>query len=465
VRRRTRWPALLAAGFLAVGTSSCVDGLPTDVVAAAADIPVHFAVAAAARLSGDEQDALSQAFDRLDRIRIRLFRQGETDPFLDTLVLVQPGQDEYAIELSISGEDAEQPLSLDLTGAVGEVELFGTSVTVTVRASRDSSAPGASDEIIQVPIRYTGPGLRGLVLDPDGRPATNLAVDLLSGGSVIQSNVTSAEGEYLFVDLQSGSYVVRVETAAGLVSCPAQREIGPIEEESKIVAGFKLSRTNCELTVLVLSGGDVDDTGDVISALAGRLPEGSFASSFVVVSPPSLDALLDYDVVLLFENGSYEHARTVGDRIAEYVGAGGNLVIGSFYWQNRSDGGYGNAGWGALEGLDPFSSTGGARYGPGSLGSLTPHPVTDGVSAVSVPRWWGGVGAKGGTQVVASWADGTPLAGVATRAGGQRMVGISAFPGLSGGSPGLAALYANALRWAGGAGGPSRVSTVRGLSR
>jgi hypothetical protein len=116
------------------------------------------------------------------------------------------------------------------------------------------------------------------------------------------------------------------------------------------------------------------------------------------VKPPSLSSLLKYDAILLYENGTCEHANEVGDRVAEYVGAGGNLVIGSFYWQNRSDSGLGHPGWGALEGLDVFSSSGGAVYGPESLDSVTPHPITEGVSEITADRWWGSVSA-GGTVV------------------------------------------------------------------
>lgn len=226
------------------------------------------------------------------------------------------------------------------------------------------------------------------------------------------------------------------------------------------MGGFKLSRTDCRLEILVLSGGDVDDTGSVIGGLAGSIPEASFASEFVVVSPPSLSTLLQYDAILLYENGSYEHAVSVGNRVAEYIGAGGNVVIGSFYWQNRSDSGFGHQGWGALEGLDPFSSTGGAVYGEGSLGSVTPHPITEGVSDFTVDRWWGGVAANGGTTLVASWEDGSPLAGFVTGQGGQRIVAISSFP--AGTSGDLTTLWVNAVRWAAGAGGPTRAATPGG---
>ena len=61
--------------------------------------------------------------------------------------------------------------------------------------------------------------------------------------------------------------------------------------------------------------------------------------------------------------------------------------------------------------------------------------------------------------VMSSWADGTPLAGFVTGSGGQRIVAISSFPGATSGD--LSRLWANALRCATGADGPTQAATVR----
>jgi len=447
-----RWLAV----FLPIWLAGCVDGLPTEMMPDALEMSLQFAVVTSSDLSSDEEDALRKAFDSLDQIRVTLFRPGESVPFVDTLIAVTPGQESYFLDILVSAEDVGEFLDVELVGSAGGVQLFASSLAVMVK---DPTLPaGTADQrsLISIPIRYIGPGLAGVILDPDGGPAVGLEVELLQGGQVVQTAITGGAGSYLFTDLQAGTYTVQVRLAAGLVSCPASRDIGPLTASSVVAGGFKLTRTNCALKILVLSGGDVDDNGSVIGALSAQMPEASFGSEFVVVSPPSLGSLLPYDAVVLYENGSYDHAAAVGDRIAEYVEAGGNLVIGSFYWQNRSDAGRGHPGWGNLEGMDAFSSTGGAVYGQGSLGDVSPHEITQGVSAFSVSRWWGGVSANGGTSVVASWADGTPLAGYAVGSGGQRIVAISAFPGLmGGGGGGLAKLWGNAVRWAASAGGPS----------
>ena len=73
--------------------------------------------------------------------------------------------------------------------------------------------------------------------------------------------------------------------------------------------------------------------------------------------------------------------------------------------------------------------------------------------------------AKGGTTVVARWADGVPLVGYAEGSSGQRLVGVSIFPGheSAGGVSGdFARLWQNAVVWAGQAGGPARTGPVGG---
>ena len=433
-------------------------------------VPIQFALENAANISADEQTAINNAFDVLDQLRIMVTRPGASGPFIDTLAAVEPGQDSYGVEVSIPLEENSVEVQVELIGSAGAIELFSAVAAVTISglsadtATADSTATGTDDTastsavVITLPIRYTGPGLRGLVLDPDGAPAQGLVVDLFQGEDLFQTAMTGVNGEYLFINLLPIPYVVRVRTDGGVVSCPSERDIAPVSELSRVVGGFRLSRTNCRLDVLVLGGGDVDNNGSVIGGLSGSIPEARFSSEFVVVNPPSLSSLLQYDAIVLYENGTYQHANRVGDRVAQYISAGGNVIIGSFYWQNRSDSGFGHPGWGALEGLDVFSSNGGAVYGPGSLGSVTPHPITEGVSEITTDRWWGGV--SGGGTVVASWADGTPLAGFEIGSSGQRVVAISSFPG--GMSGDLTKLWANTVRWAAVAGGPTQAAPPGG---
>jgi carboxypeptidase family protein len=451
--------------FPVLVVAACVDGVPTDLSdMAGPDIPLQFALVTQSSLSTDETEAINNAFDAIDQIRIRLFREGESEPFVDTLVTVVPGQDAYSIEIPVPAEDIGQEVAVEMAGSAGGVELFASTAEVTVTDAAATAGGAGEQPVVTLPIRYTGPGLAGTVIDPDGRPGVGMEVDLIQDGNVVQTTATSIEGDFLFTDLAGATYTVQVRVGEGLVSCPASRVVGPLTESTRVDGGFKLSRTNCTLKILVLSGGDLDDTGGVSGSLGAQIAEGQFSRDFVVVNPPSLGSLRSFDAIVLYENGSYDHATAVGDRIAQYVNAGGNLIIGSFYWQNRSDGGYGHPGWGALEGMDVLGSSGGTRYAQGSVGSLSEHPITDGVAPFSVPRWWGGV--SGGGNVVATWSDGTPLAAYSIHAGGQRVVAISAFPGLMGSADGeLAKLWGNAVRWAASAGGPNQNGVNSQLGR
>ena len=94
--------------------------------------------------------------------------------------------------------------------------------------------------MITLPIRYTGPGLRGLV--PDGAPAQGTLIDLFQGEDLVQSATTGANGEYLFTKLEPINYAVGVRTGDEIVACPALRNIEPSSMLSRIVGDFKLSR-------------------------------------------------------------------------------------------------------------------------------------------------------------------------------------------------------------------------------
>jgi hypothetical protein len=205
----------------------------------------------------------------------------------------------------------------------------------------------------------------------------------------------------------------------------------------------------------------------------------NFDTLEVRAQTPSLALLMQYPVVLLYEDGLFPNAPNVGDTVAAYVQGGGNLVIGTFYWQDRSDNVQfpNNYGWGQLETLDPFLGPYGSEYRPDSLspGSIVAHPMTAGITTLFVPSFHGGVMAKPGTTVLARWSDActlcapdtqTPLLGYRIEANGQRIVGVSLYPaypyyGNYGGD--FYRLWANVLDWA-SAGGPGTAGATTSAS-
>jgi len=197
-----------------------------------------------------------------------------------------------------------------------------------------------------------------------------------------------------------------------------------------------------------------------------KIAEVDFAWMDVSVNTPSISNVSAYDVVLLFEEGIFANAPNVGSTVYEYVMAGGNLVIGTFYEQDRSDINstitfWTPYGWGPLETIDPFTSdTKGCEYSYDELNvsSLVPHPITFGVQSLWSNNYNGGVHAKPSTVVVANWTgpnyvgEDCPLAGYRIQENGQRVVQISVYPATAslGNETGgdFYTLWANSLIWA-----------------
>jgi hypothetical protein len=200
-----------------------------------------------------------------------------------------------------------------------------------------------------------------------------------------------------------------------------------------------------------------------------KIPDIDFAYINISASTPSFSDLSAFNVVLLFEAGIFANAPNVGSAVYDYVRAGGNLVLGTFYEQDRSDinstlTGWTPNGWGPLETIDPFTSDGvGCAYSNDTLdvSSIVAHPITNGVQNLSCQSYQGGVHAKPGTVVVANWTglnylgEACPLAGYRILEDNQRVVQISIYPGYEPfnftGTEVVGdfyTLWANALKWA-----------------
>lgn len=169
-----------------------------------------------------------------------------------------------------------------------------------------------------------------------------------------------------------------------------------------------------------------------------KIPDVDFAWMDVESVTPTYADLSAFDVVLLFEDEMFDNAPNVGSAVYDFVRAGGNLVIGTFYEQDRSDTtGLTPFGWGPLETIDPFTSDGiGCEYSYDELNasSIVAHPITLGVGSLWCTEFHGGVHAKADTIVVANWTgpndlgEACPLAGYRVLEDNQRVVQISIYP-------------------------------------
>ena len=161
--------------------------------------------------------------------------------------------------------------------------------------------------------------------------------------------------------------------------------------------------------VAILSDNYATETAVNFSA---NVPGHTFTAINVSVSIPSLSVLTaNYDVLLLFEDNTFDNAPAVGNVVAAFANSGHTVVLGTFYDQDRSDASPPPPAtahsWGALETIDPNTTDGsGTSYAPRSLdpASIAAHPLTAGVTTLTAARFAGGNQAKPGTFVVAKWA-------------------------------------------------------------
>ncbi len=296
-----------------------------------------------------------------------------------------------------------------------------------------------------------------IALDGLGVGGTTVDFNTVDGGSFSQTPVvTDADGHASTIwtlGLTEGA-----QTATATLSGYGNPQVTfAATAESQIAASGN---------VLVLSN-YWSTNAVIVDSFPLHMPGLTFDTMNIAVQTPTVAFMRQYPVVLLYEDGLFSNAFNVGDSVAAYVQAGGNLVLGTFYWQDRSDNQvYTSLGWGALEDIDPFFAPQGSEYRPDSLdaASVVGHPLTQGVNSLWVNSYHGGVVAKPGTTVLARWSDAcdycelnSPLVGYRVEANGQRIVGVTVGPGYPyyGGYTGdLYRLFENALGWAAGGGNP-----------
>jgi len=453
VRIRSRLPVLAALLLWA-----CSDGVgpsgPTTV-------QLQLSVQPPAGVSSAEIAAIQNSFDAVNTYRVTLRDSATNASLAADTVSVTPGADEYRFDFDLSPDLIGLRVLVTVVGLNGGLELYRGSDYATIQGSTSTTQTLP----VVLDVRYTGPGIRGTVANANGGGVAAVNVNLYQGATLVATVPTEADGTYLFLGLGTGAYTVEPTLAGSDVSCPGTRDL-ILSAGSAVLADFTASTTPCQVDLLVLSGGDEDNTAEVASLFAAT-PGVNTDTFFFVNQLPSLTTLRQYDVVLLFNNGIFDETTALGSRVADFVDVGGNVVIGSFYWQGRSDSEFLTPGWGGLEAVDPFladtvgfARQGGATYAANDLGTvaLPTHPLIQGVSSiVSLSGFSAGVLAKVGTTVVASWTDGAPLVGYRILQGGQRVVAVSLFPAADNPTQVIGdsqLLWENAVTWAGNAGGP-----------
>lgn len=184
----------------------------------------------------------------------------------------------------------------------------------------------------------------------------------------------------------------------------------------------------------------------------------------VYTATPTLNTLLNYDAVLTWSNSSYNNAVLLGDNLADYVDAGGGVVVMIFATTNYSTSHYLQGRW-ETEGYYVLENNANYSTGTASLGTVydANHPIMQGVSTFN-----GGTSSyrsigtsfSTGAERIADWSDGLSLVAVDTTHETGR-VDLNFYPPSNTQSSGYwdsntdgGRLMGNALEWTTGGGVP-----------
>lgn len=317
---------------------------------------------------------------------------------------------------------------------------------------------------------------RGVLIDP-------AAFELNTGSTItLRAFATDARGTPIHgmpVSWSSSNPAVATVNSAGVVTGVHAGEVDIVASSGGLSAGAHGVIVGENLPggpfqLLIVSNRSSDNTF-IQNNLTELMPHVTITTT---TDPSQLTPsfLSQFKVVLLFENGLWGGATAAGNAIANYVLSGGNVVLGTFYWQDRSDNPYYNTstnGWGALENLDMFRAPPGMgsseffskfEYRDATLdpASIVTHPLTAGITTANIDSYPNGMDAKPGTTVVARYTNGSPLIGFVEHSLGQRLVGITFWPAIerqTSSNGDIWRMWTNALDWAAAGGTPAPVSS------
>ena len=266
--------------LLALAASACTDSTAPYT---ADGVPVHFSISGPELVSQEETAALAAAFDRVDSYTYEVVDSATFEAIAAGTIAVTPGSPVHALDINVPDEAVGRSVQITLIAFDGEMELYRSVVYTTLTGDVGSIRVDAQ-------IRYTGPGIRGTIRTTEGAPVEGVPVTLAQDQSIIGTALTQEDGTYLFVD----SRPVRIRSSRPLLQgsqvCPVFRGVTITRDDGRR-PGHRLPEHRagiCGTRVLVLSGGDFDET----RAGSGLPQYGSPTSTadttfFFVNQPPS----------------------------------------------------------------------------------------------------------------------------------------------------------------------------------
>ena len=222
------------------------------------------------------------------------------------------------------------------------------------------------------------------------------------------SEVISVDGIYRYkvasVDnggMQSSGFSNSVDIAIGAI--PPRQLTASIDQEFQIELEWRhpgLRPLIPNLTVLVVAA---DDANMFISELQA-FDDVEMVDYFDPRNGnPSLDQLSGYNMVIVWSNWPFNDPTGLGDVLADYVDAGGSVILHQFCFGSGW-----NLGGRIMNEYSPLS-IGQTQYENRYLGDYdSGHPIMEGVSDVG-DIYQASVSIINGGEWVASWDDGTPF--------------------------------------------------------
>ncbi|MFO7649715.1 MAG: S8 family serine peptidase, partial [bacterium] len=220
---------------------------------------------------------------------------------------------------------------------------------------------------------------------------------------------------------------------------PEDWDIGPVGASYDVTmwhnCGPDQNRTNDTLHATAVAVDQIrvlwlySDYSEPESTLGVRLRAlgDSIEYMSVQTTTPTLDQLTPYDAVGAHSNYGYANATNLGNVLADYVDAGGGVVMGTFSFSTGwamagriMTGNYATI----VPGSNPYNSVTLAWHEPS-------HPILAGVD--SVREYYAGNGAfAAGAESVAKWSDGRRYVAVSAN---QKVAAVNSYPGVYTASP------------------------------
>ncbi|MGA1795239.1 MAG: choice-of-anchor D domain-containing protein [bacterium] len=355
-----------------------------------------------------------------------------------TITLINPGNEITMVhEINLVGDkfghDAETPLLVPPFGRVSFEAWFTPADTGEETGSITILSDAEDSPLLTVDLTATGVFPPEIVIDPksfsevlnSGESITSTLTITNTGGDDLQFDIGFETIKALTIRMEP---VVAFQRPQGFISPERQgfryedRSIPEYQDNANDLHNSNLGiALDHVINVLVMSPGY--DRDWVVENFSANMTDVACVAYDMNSGVPGLEYLQSFDVVLMFTYDIPYNSPEVGDRLYEYVMAGGNLVMGNFYWSDREYG----AGWGVLETIDPLY--GGAcdgMYAELDTNSIISHPLTTGLTGLGCTGRGGPVTVRDDATAVAWWTDGDPLVVFNEPAG--RITAVTIFP-------------------------------------